>query len=98
MGKEDQQLCLQLAEDSESLMGTSLYFQLGGWQQRAVQEERYHLRPTTAAWPREGACPAPRVLDEPDLSSLFLQCECGGPALLSLEVRGWFHLEVLFQR
>lgn len=38
MGKEDQQLCLQLVEDSGGLMGMSLYFQLGGLQQRALWE------------------------------------------------------------
>lgn len=38
MGKGGQQLCLQLVEDSGGLMGMSLYFQLGGWQQRALWE------------------------------------------------------------
>lgn len=36
MGMEDQQLCLELVDDTGGLMGMSLYFQLGGWQQRVL--------------------------------------------------------------
>ena len=98
MGKEDQQLCLQLVEDSGALMGMSLYFQLGGLQQRALWEgEEVSYRADCCSLAKGG-----RISSSKDLwmnqastcSSFSLSLVA---MIMSLEVRVWFHIEVLFQ-
>lgn len=93
-GTENQQLCSQVVEDPEGLMGTSLY--LDGQQQWPLWEAQEEvLSPDGLLQPGKGRAHL-LLQGTPSLNLFLLQVESSGQDLSGLKVWVGLHLEVLF--